>query len=116
MRQVIFTICHLKWCVYGACDVALPHCCRHWGVQRWWGAVEQQLPEVVVVGDGGDAVGLVAMMVVVEKESLCCLLIMCLRCGKCPQTSRDLPVSKSEGIPLPSLTGRGLCGVGHSVP
>ena len=56
------------------------------------------------------------MMVVVEKESLCCLLIMCLRCGKCPQTSRDLPVSKSEGIPLPSLTGRGLCGVGHSVP
>ena len=109
-------MCHPKRCVYGACDVALPHCCRHWGVQWWWGAVERHLPEVVVVGDGGDAVGLVAMMVVVEKESLCCLLMMCLRCGKCPQTSRDLPVSKSEGIPLPSLTGRGLCGVGHSVP
>ena len=41
------------------------------------GAVEQQLPKVVVVGDGGDAVGVVAT-VVVEKENLCCLLIMCL--------------------------------------
>ena len=78
MRQVIFTICCPKWCVYGACDVALPHCCRHWGVQQWQGAVERQLPEVVVVGNGGDTVGLVAMMVVVEKESLRCLLIMCL--------------------------------------
>ena len=78
MCQVIFTICRPKRCVYGDCDVALPHCCRHWGVQRWWGAVERQLPKVVVVGDGGDAVGLVAMMVVVEKEDLCCLLIMCL--------------------------------------
>ena len=64
--------------VYGACDVALPHCCCHWGVQQWRGAVERQLPEAVVVGDGGDAVGVVTMMVVVEKENLCCLLIMCL--------------------------------------
>ena len=64
--------------VYGACDVALPHCCRHWGVQQWRGVVERQLPEAVVVGDGGDTVGVVTMMVVVEKEDLCCLLIMCL--------------------------------------
>ena len=47
----------------GRVDVVLPHCCCHWGVQRWWGAVERQLPEVVVVGNGGDTVGLVAMMV-----------------------------------------------------
>jgi len=26
-------------------------------MQWWWKVVEQQLPEVVVVGDGGDAVG-----------------------------------------------------------
>ena len=102
--------------MYGACGCGVATLLSSLGCTAVVGVVERQLPEVVVVGDGGDEVGLVAMMVVVEKECLCCLLIMCLRCGKCPQTSRDLPVSKSEGIPLPSLTGRGLCGVGHSVP
>ena len=42
MCQVIFTICRLKRRVYRACDVALPHCPHHWGVQWWWGAVECQ--------------------------------------------------------------------------
>jgi len=53
--------------------VALPHCHCHWGVQWWRGPVEQRLPEVVVVGDGGDAVGVVVMMVVVEKGKACLL-------------------------------------------
>jgi len=41
--------------------------------QRWRGAIEQWLPEVVVVGDGGDAVGVVVMMVVIEKGKACLL-------------------------------------------
>ena len=41
---------HHKYVVRnGACDVGLPHGCRYWGVQQWRGAVERQLPEVVVV-------------------------------------------------------------------
>ena len=67
--------------------------------------VEQQLPEVVVGGDGGDAAVVVTMMVVVEKEKLCLFVDNTFVMG---QTSRDLPASNSEG--------RGLCGVGHSIP
>ena len=37
-------------------------------------------------------------------------------CGKHPQTLLDLPISNSEGIPLPSLKGRGLCGVSTLTP
>jgi len=111
--QVVFTICRLKLHAYGACNVALPHCRHHSGVQWWWGVVERQLPEVVVGGDGGDTAVVVAMTVVVEKEKLCLFVDNTFVMG---QTSRDLPTSNSEGIPLPSLKGRGLCGVGHSIP
>ena len=64
-------------------------------------------------GNGGDAVVVVTMMVVIEKEKLCLFVDNTFVMG---QTSRDLPASNSEGIPLPSLKGRGLCGVGHSIP
>ena len=37
-------------------------------------------------------------------------------CGKHPQSSLDLPMSNSEGIPLPLLKGRGFCGVRNSLP
>ena len=68
---------------------------------------------MVVGGDGGDAVVVVMMTVVVEKEKLCLFVDNTFVMG---QTSRDLPASNSEGIPLPSLKGRGLCGVRHSIP
>ena len=64
-------------------------------------------------GDGGDAAVVVMMMVVVEKEKLCLFVDNTFVMG---QTSWDLPASNSEGILLPSLKNRGLCGVGHSIP
>ena len=65
--------CGPKQCVHGTCNEVLPHCRHHWGVQWWRGLVEQWLPEVVVVGNGGDAVGVVMTMVVVEKGKACLL-------------------------------------------
>jgi len=39
MWHVVFTICWPRWQAYGACDVALPHRRRLWGVQ-WWRVVD----------------------------------------------------------------------------
>ena len=111
----MFTICCLKWYAYGACDMVLPHCHHHWSVQ-WWGgggwlnnSCQRWWWLVKVV------TGWVVMKVVIEKGNIC-LLITCLWCGKCLQTSWDLPASNSEGIPLPSVKGKGLCEVRHSIP
>ena len=66
---------------------------------------------MVVVGDDGDAAGVVVMMVVVKNKKLC-LLITC----DVANTHKYHWTSNSDGIPLPSLKGGGLCGVRVSLP
>jgi len=87
--QVIFTICHPKLHAYGACNVALPHCRHHSGVQWWWGAM-------VVMQRWWSR-----WRLSLRRKSFVCLLITCLWWGKhhgtyLPVTVRVYPYPHSR--------------------
>ena len=77
------------------------------------GVVEQQLPEVVVVGEGGDMAGRDEGGRWERKHLFVDTMFVM---WQMPTNITGLTRSNSEGMPLPSVTGKGLCGVRHSIP